>query len=140
MKQTGRLILSIASIALSGAAHAADVRITGDDPRNTIAISAENSRVNEILQSLAGKYGFKIKGIEHVGAAETITTDLSGSLPEVLARLLRNRNHMIVRSPDNTSGIESVMILNANYGAGSSKFVPRGPDQDFMQQFAGAAD
>ena len=41
----------------------------------------------------------------------------------MIERLLRNWNHMIVRSADNKSGIAKVMILNATYGA-----APRSPN------------
>lgn len=134
MKNAGCLILTIATLALSDATHATGVNITGDDPRKTILISAEEAPVSEILQSLAQRYGFTIKGIDHVGASETITTNVSGSLPELLARLLRNRNHMIVRSDNKPSGIESVMILNSNFGTAPSKFMPHGLDQQLTQQ------
>ena len=53
------------------------------------------------------------------GEAQTIT--VSGSLQVVLERILRNWNHMIVRSPDNKSGIAKVTILNSTYGAGPAK-------------------
>jgi hypothetical protein len=49
---------------------------------------------------------------------------MTGSLESFIARLLRNWNHMVVRSPDNDSGIAKVMIVNAVYGAAP----PRPPE------------
>ena len=128
-------------LALGVAAHAETVYIAGDEPRRTITVNAENSSAEQILQRLADKYGFKIKGIEHASPAEVISTKMAGSLHDVVDRLLRNRNHMIVRSPSNASGIESVMILDANYGAAASKFMPAANQtEDFMQALSGTPD
>jgi hypothetical protein len=98
--------------------------IDGNEPKQKITVVPENSTVEHILQDLSARYGFEIKGIENVGAGDTLSPTLTGSLHEVLVRLLRNRNYVIVRSPENASGIAKVMILDSNYGAAPTKIVP----------------
>jgi hypothetical protein len=103
---------------------ASAVVINGDEPRQQITVVPENSTVDRILQDLSARYGFEIKGIQNVGAGDTLSPTLSGSLYKVLGRLLRNRNYVIVRSPDNACGIAKVIILDANYGTAPTKIVP----------------
>lgn len=135
------LMFALAVVMLPQAASAASVDITGDEPRRAVTIVAEDSTVEQVLQALASKYGFKIKGIEHAGTGEALSATISGSLHEVVTRLLRNWNYMVVRSPDNASGIERVMILDASYGTARSKFMaPSGNGADeLMQALSGGA-
>ncbi len=70
-----------------------------------------------MLEDLRKRYGFEVLGLENATRGEALSATMTGSLQSVIERLLRNWNHMIVRSPDNKSGIAKVMILNATYGA-----------------------
>lgn len=106
---------------------AADVTIDGESPRQSIMLVVEDAPVETILENLREKYGFEIGGIERaIQRSDPLSLKLSGSLYSILERLLRNRNHVIVRSPDNLSGIEKVMILDADYGSGQPKASARG--------------
>jgi hypothetical protein len=111
------------SFALSQhAAQAANVAITDGDPRQTITVTIEGATVDLVLDSLHKKFGFELAGLPpNFAGGEAQTVTLSGNLHVILERLLRNWNHMIVRSPDNQSGIAKVMILNATYGAGPAR-------------------
>jgi hypothetical protein len=132
------LASTLASIAFTCTAYAAAVDITGDEPRKAITVKAENSTADEILKRLADKYGFRIKAIEHATSTDLMSATLSGSLQEVIVRLLRNRNHMIVRSPNNASGIDSVMILDESYGAAPSTLMPGHQADDVAQGQTGS--
>ena len=106
---------------------AASMTIDGDSPRESVTLTVEDAPVDMVLESLRTKYGFEIGGLENANqAGDTLSITLSGSLYNIIERLLRNRNHVIVRSPDNVSGIEKVMILDAAYGAGPPKASARG--------------
>jgi hypothetical protein len=74
-----------------------------------------------VLEELRKRYGFEVSGLENAKQGEGLSATMSGSLQSVIERLLRNWNHMIVRSADNNSGITKVMILNATYGAAPHK-------------------
>jgi hypothetical protein len=117
-------IASIVLCVLCVPLPAAALVIDGNEPKQKITVVPENSTVVRILQDLSARYGFEIKGIENVGAGDTLSPTLTGSLYDVLVRLLRNRNYVIVRSPENASGIAKIMILDSNYGAAPTKIVP----------------
>src|SRR5690606_28453182 len=99
-----------------GSLHAGSVEVEGDKARETITVTIADAKLDAVIENLRQRYGFEVYGLEKTAVGEALTATLSGSLQSVLERLLRNWNHMIVRSPDNDSGIAKVMILNANYG------------------------
>jgi hypothetical protein len=111
----------------AGPLRAASMTIDGDSPRESVTLTVEDAPVDMVLESLRTKYGFEIGGLENANqGGDALSITLSGSLYNIIERLLRNRNHVIVRSPDNVSGIEKVMILDASYGAGPPKASARG--------------
>jgi len=115
--------LAAICIAVPTELPAASVTVTGDDPRQTIRVTIEDATMDYVVADLRKKYGFDVSGLSNDNRGEPQTMTISGSLQSVLERLLRNWNHMIVRSPDNTSGIAKVMILNSVYGAAPSSLV-----------------
>lgn len=100
---------------------AATIKVTGDNPRQGITVAIENAKVGVVLQYLRRSYGFEVAGLQKANQGESLTVTMSGSLQSILERLLRNWNHMIVRSGDNKSGIAKVMILNSVYGSAPSQ-------------------
>jgi hypothetical protein len=120
--RVGRAVLALTFLLSPNAAQAANITITGNDPRHNITVTIEDATVDFVLDNLHKKFGFEVAGLPaNVAGGEAQTITLSGSLQVILERLLRNWNHMIVRSPDNESGIAKVMILNATYGAGPAR-------------------
>jgi hypothetical protein len=119
-----RLVLALALLAPATAGFAANVTITGDKPRQSITVTAEDANIAAVLEALSSKYGLEVEGLQLIDPAETQTITLTGDLYKVLGRLLRNRNHVIVRSAEAPSGVAKVMILNAAVGA---KSLPAGP-------------
>lgn len=91
---------------------AATVAIKGDQPRERITVTLQDTSVGAALRDIGRTYGFEIKGAS-ANSAESVSMTISGNLEDVLARLLRNVNHVIVRSPDNRSGIEKVILMRA---------------------------
>jgi hypothetical protein len=123
MQRLGFITFVTGLLMSPAALQAAEVTITGDTPRQTITVTIDNTKVDAVLEDLRQRYGFEMSGIENAKSGEALSVTMSGSLQSVLERLLRNWNHMIVRSPDNKSGIAKIMILNATYGA-----APRPPN------------
>ena len=99
------------------ALHAETIKIDGDNPRNRITVTIENAKVDQVLKDFGKTFGFEIKGLKNARQSDACSVTMSGSLEDILGRLLRNWNHMIVRLPDNKSGIEKVMILDSTYGS-----------------------
>ena len=98
------------------ALHAEPLKIDGDSPRKRITVTMDNAKMDSILKGFSEVYGFEIKGIENTRQGDPISASMTGSLRDLLGRLLRNRNHLIVYSSDSTSGVEKVVILDSTYG------------------------
>ncbi len=98
-------------------AQAGKVEIHGNDARQRITVSAENASLKDVLKYSSQTFDFEVRGLSKLGAAPPMTVTFSGSLKKVLARLLRNRNYLIVGSTTNQCGIRKVSILDENYGS-----------------------
>jgi hypothetical protein len=125
-----RVAFFVGCLFVWGGAAAAPVTVSGDNPRDSITVVVENTALNDVLRDLSAKYGFAVNGIENALSQDPLTVTMSGSLQSILERLLRNWNHMIVRSASNDSGIEKVMILDPTYGSLPSKFARTKATQD----------
>ena len=88
----------------------ATIAIDGGAPRDRIVVTIQDTNIGAALRDIGRTYGFEIRGAL-ANDNEPLSTTISGNLEEVLTRLLRNVNHVIVRSPDNRSGIEKVIIM-----------------------------
>ncbi len=123
-----RFLLCASLLALLAPAplQAASLSVEGDGPRGSITVTIEDATLTFVLDDLRKKYGFEIDGLEHATSRDLMSTTISGTLQGILERLLRNRNHLIVRSPNTPCGIAKVMILDSSYGAGP----PRAPASD----------
>lgn len=100
---------------------AAGVAVDGDEPGRAITVTMENASVDAVLKELHERYGFDVEGLKHATSGEVLNATFSGSLTDVIARLLRNWNHVIVRSDQAPAGIRKVVIIDAAYGATASK-------------------
>ena len=116
MLRMGYAAFALGCLMAPGALQAATVKISGDAPRTSITVTIDDAKIDAVLKDLQARYGFEVSGLDNAARGEALSMTISGTLQSVLERLLRNRNHMIVRSPDNASGIAKVMILNAQYG------------------------
>lgn len=102
-------------LLFSAVGFAEGVQVAGDDSGKHVSIRINNATLDAVLAELHKRYGFAIEGLSNVQSDE-FSEVLDGSLDDVLERLLRNWNHMIVHSAGNRSGISKVMILNSDYG------------------------
>lgn len=117
MSRLGWTAIAICWLFSPTALQAATITVSGENPRRAITVTVEDATVNLILEDLRKKYGFEVGGLQNTDNSEAQSITMSGSLQSILERLLRNWNHMIIRSADNESGIAKVMILNSTYGA-----------------------
>lgn len=108
-------VLAIAFSAPISFPAAAAVTVSGDDA-DSITLNIEDATVAAVLEHLRDKFDFSIDGAEHAKSGEVLSTTMTGSLSDVLARLLRNWNYVVVSSPETAGGIEKVIILNAVHG------------------------
>ena len=111
------LVFVAVCIVMPSAIEAKNIKIDGDEPRKTITVSVEDASVGDILKDFSRIFDFEVKGLENAQRSEPVSLTMAGSLGYIIERLLRNWNHMIIRSPDNKSGIQKVIILDSAYGS-----------------------
>ena len=97
------------------------VTIDGDDPRERVTVTIRNSPIGGVLREFSNSYGFEVVRPEVIEQGEFLSVTMTGSLEDILRRLLRNMNHVIVRSPDNPSGIEKVILFGESTPALQSR-------------------
>lgn len=107
----------LALAVLPAPLHAGAVKIEGDEPRKHITVTIEAANIDDVLQEFARVYGLEVRGLGKADRSALVSTTLSGSLYAVLGRLLRNENHVIVRSPDSQSGIHSIILIGEGSGS-----------------------
>jgi hypothetical protein len=106
---------AIILLFFSAGGFAEGVEVRGDDGGKHVLIKVDDMTMDAVLDGLQKRYGFAIEGLSNVQSDE-FSEVMDGSLDDVLERLLRNRNHMIVHSAEIKAGISKVMILNSDYG------------------------
>ncbi|MGI9382488.1 MAG: hypothetical protein ACR2PO_04990 [Methyloligellaceae bacterium] len=113
--------LLLGCLVAAPALHAEAIRIDGDNPRSRITVTIVSASVDRVLRDFGETYGFEVKGLKNTRKVDAFSATMSGRLEDIMQRLLRNWNYMIIRSPDNKSGIKEVMILNSAYGSSAPK-------------------
>lgn len=129
MRRFSTSTLSICLLMCLAAPVCAAVTVTAENVEN-VTVDIKDAPVGAVLENLRERFGFVLEGTEKASGGEALTVTLSGSLKEILARLLRNWNYVIVSSPEDGSGIAKVVILNASYGAAPPPGAPAAAAKD----------
>lgn len=90
------------------------VTIESEAPARSISITIENASTWSVLQALHDKFAIELDGPDAAVPPEPISMTLSGTLPSILERLLRNQNYMLVRSDQNVTGVAKILVLAAS--------------------------
>jgi hypothetical protein len=93
---------------------AATITMTCKDRQQHISVELQNAALPAVLDKLGKCFDFEVGGLQNAQRGETLSTTLSGTLPHILTRLLRNRNYVIVRS--SAGDVTRLAILNPDYG------------------------
>lgn len=104
------LFFALALVTGQSELHAEGVTIESNDPARSIKLEVDKATVGEVLRALHDKYGVEVAGNADVGSDDPISVTLQGTLPNILERLLRGQNYMIVRSKKNVTGVEKILI------------------------------
>ena len=103
--------------AISTSSFAAGVSIERSNSSEALTVRIENAKVEEALGKLAEVFEFEFVGATADAPSARGSAILSGTLNSILDRLLRNRNHMIVRAPGAPSKIRRVILIDALVGS-----------------------
>lgn len=113
----GPAVAAILVAASASPLPAAGVSIEGEEPARSLKLHLDNASVEGALTALSEKFGFDYVGPKSPGKTSGLSTTLSGSLHSILSRLLRNRNHSIVRSSRSPGGIRKVVLIDSRIGS-----------------------
>ena len=96
---------------------AAAITVEGDAPLKSITVTIEAATLSNVVRELSQKYSFEVQGLDDMNSTETLSATMSGSLRGILEGLLQNCNYMLIRSEDNKSGVEKLIIVNCTPGS-----------------------
>ena len=133
-----RLAVFVGGLLVSSqAVRAATVTVEGEAPLNSITVTTVGATLTDVVRELSQKYGFEVQGLDDMKSTGSLPATMSGSLRSILEGLLHDCNYMLVRSSDNTSGIEKIIIVNCARGAAPSPLraqdqVPNTPQHQIL--------
>lgn len=112
--------------------------VLDDAAAGAVTLTIDNASVADALKALHERYHFELEGLSKLGSGDVLTATISGSVYDVVTRLLRNRNYSIVRLDGAPGGIRRVTIIDEKFGATASKpndgsAPPQGTDQTKTQ-------
>lgn len=90
---------------------AQSIKITKSTTHSDLELWVKDASLEQILKRLGALYKFEVKSGTASARDERISTSYHGSLSQILQRLLRHRNHMIVQSGSGQK-IHRVVLLN----------------------------
>lgn len=113
------------------AAHAGTVIIEGNVASKPFSVHIKEAPLEDVLRKLGKTFSFTVSGFEKTNSKNNISGEFSGTLNVVLQRLLRNRNHMIIRSHGTNAKISKIVMLNGanNRQAPATEMRSRTPTQ-----------
>ncbi len=119
--RTLALVLLISTPVLSASSilsETAQVRIEGDSPTSRLTIHVENANLEDVLAQLALKFGFEFEVDNKINSEPHWSATLAASnLETLLHRLLRNRNHFIIRSDGASGPIRRILLIETRAGS-----------------------
>ncbi|HAQ33954.1 MAG: hypothetical protein CMF74_15275 [Maricaulis sp.] len=122
------LLASTAFAAALIAPAQADVSATRTD--NTWQVSSDGERLSEVLSAIQSEAGFRLVGLDRLEDDPAVETDLSGSLPDVISRLLQGYDYAVVygETPETEGEIQRLVLLSGRAGSApddSQRIAPR---------------
>lgn len=119
----------LSALALvAGIQQAFAVSISDGAPESEITLRTENAPLSEVVGELQRRFGFTVKGIEHIASVKAAGETYSGNLEEVLRRLLRDTNYVMICKENRPVEVVSVIFIDRK--AGSKPVLPAAERQE----------
>ena len=96
---------------------AAGVSVEAVERSDGFTVTIDHAKLGDVLDRLSDRFGFVVEGLDQVKGGDELTMTVPGTPKRILERLLRNRNHLIVRSSDSSCGIAKLVIVNSRFGS-----------------------
>ncbi len=105
----------LASLALTAGAHA-DISVEEND--GNWQVSAEGEALSEVLSAIQAEADFRLVGADRLVEDNAVTTEIEGSLDDVLNRLLSGFDYALVygETPETRSQLQRVVLLSGRSG------------------------
>lgn len=117
MTRLASIILLSSTLAVTAIPSAiADVSVA--ETEGQWQVTADGDRLSEILQSIQSQAGFRLVGADRLTDDPVITIEVSGTLDDVLARLLTGFDYALVygESPETENQLQRVVLLSGRAG------------------------
>lgn len=116
MRQQISLIALSALLLAASPAAMADISVSQSD--GVWEVSAEGDALSDVLAALRDEAGFRLVGADRLIDDAPVTVDLSGSLGDVLARLLAGYDYALVygETPETEGQLQRLVLLSGRSG------------------------
>jgi hypothetical protein len=114
--KTGLFALLFVGLAPVPGLWAGQARLVEEAGADRVAVETSDASVDEVLAALAAHFGFAVERSAPSAQTVRFSSRLSGSLDQLLERLLRHEGHLIVRSAEARGGIARVVLMEAKGG------------------------
>lgn len=136
---TFRSTLASAVLAAAFIAPLAQADITATRSGETWQVNAEGERLSEVLSAIQSEAGFRLVGLDRLEEDPAVDTELTGSLAEVMARLLQGYDYAVVygETPETEGEIQRLVLLSGRAGTApddSQRIAPRRLDPDTTEE------
>jgi hypothetical protein len=89
---------------------AGEARLVAADSADQVVVEVGDADAGEVLEALSARFGFAVEGHPQAGRAMRYSGLLHGSLDQLVERLLRNEEHVVVRSAKAVAGVSKVVF------------------------------
>lgn len=95
---------------------AGEARVVEAGSPDHVVVETRDADADEVLEALSARFAFAIEGHARAGGAMRYSGPLHGSLDQLIERLLRHEQHVVVRSAEAAAGVSRVIFLEAKGG------------------------
>jgi hypothetical protein len=92
---------------------AGEARLVAAGSADQVVVEARDANAGEVLEALSARFGFAVEGRPRAGRAMRYSGLLHGSLDQLIERLLRHEEHVVVHSAEAVAGVSRVIFLAA---------------------------
>jgi hypothetical protein len=95
---------------------AGEARLVHAGSPDRVVVETRDANADEVLEVLSSRFAFAVVGHARAGRDMRYSGPLHGSLDQLIERLLRHEEHVVVRSAEAAAGVSRVIFLDAKGG------------------------
>lgn len=116
MRYSSKFLIAAAVALATATAASADIGVEDND--GVWTVSATGVPLSEVLAAIQSEAGFRLVGADRLIDDNAVSADISGSLGDVLARLLSGFDYALVygETPETADQLQRVVLLSGRAG------------------------